>query len=96
MPYKIGDTVRLRAEFKTFLGALADPTSISLTIHDISTKVQIGTTITIGTEHKVSLGIFQYDYEIPDRPRDIYARFTGVLESKDIVNTIDIEIDVDR
>jgi hypothetical protein len=94
--YKIGDTIRLKAEFKTFLGELADPTSIDLTIHDISTKVQVGTTIIIGVEHKVSLGIYQYDYEIPDRPRDIYAKFTGVLESKDIVNTIDIEIDVDR
>lgn len=96
MAYKIGDTIRLKAEFKTFLGEYEDPTSILLTIHDIKTKEQIGDTVTIGAEHKVSTGIFQYDYEVPDRPRDIYAKFKGVLEGKDIVNTVDIEIDTDR
>lgn len=96
MSFKIGDTIRLKAEFKTFAGIYEDPTSIDLTIHDIKSKEQIGDTVTIGVEHKVSTGIYQYDYEVPDRPRDIYVKFTGVLEGKNIVNTVDIDIDTER
>lgn len=96
MAFKIGDTIRLKAEFKKFKGEYEDPTSIDLTIHDIKSKEQIGDTISICAEHKVSTGIYQYDYTIPDRPRDIYAKFKGVLEGKDIVNTVDIDIDTER
>lgn len=79
VPY-IGDTVTLRAEFYTKGGVLADPVNISLKFFD-SLKNQIGTTITIGSQHRISAGVYQYDYTVPSGYRNIFYEFAATQES---------------
>lgn len=86
------NTVRLKAEFKTFADVLADPTGITLKIYD-KFKKQIGTTITITSANKVSTGVYQYDYTIPTGYTYIVYEYAGTLEGSVVLgrNHIDIE-----
>ena len=79
VPY-IGDTVTLKAEFYTKGGVLADPVNISLKFFD-SLKNQIGTTITIGSQHRISAGVYEYDYTVPSGYRNIFYEFAATQES---------------
>lgn len=79
VPY-IGDTVTLKAEFYTKGGVLADPVNISLKFFD-SLKNQIGTTITIGSQHRISAGVYEYDYTVPSGYSNIFYEFAATQES---------------
>lgn len=78
VPY-IGDTVTLKAEFYTKGGLLADPLNISLKFYD-SLKNQIGSAIAIGSQHRISAGVYEYDYTIPSGYSNIFYEFTATQE----------------
>jgi hypothetical protein len=80
----IGSTIRLRAEFKTFDGNFVDPSSITLKIYD-SKKKQIGSNIPIGLEYRISTGIYEYDYIVPDGIGDLYYEFSGIVYDSPVV-----------
>lgn len=61
----IGNTIRLRASFYNFSDVLTDPTAITLKFYD-QKRVQIGSDISITVANKVSTGIYEYDYTIPN------------------------------
>ena len=87
-----GNTVRLKAEFKTFAGVYADPTNITLKIYDCH-KYQVGTTISITTADKTALGVYEYDYTIPLGYEELTYEFSGLLEDTVILGRSTIDCD---
>ena len=77
------NTVRLKAEFKTFLDVYADPTGITLKVYD-KQREQVGSTITINDDNKTSTGIYSYDYTIPLDYIRLTYEFSGTLEGSTI------------
>lgn len=82
-------SVKLRAEFKTYSGSLADPTNVELRIYDHNRKLL--ETIPLTTENWVSVGVYEYEYTLPDYP-SIYYEFTGILEGSRTVGRGEIKI----
>ncbi len=80
----IGDTVRLKAEFRTFAGIVADPTDITLKVYNAYRR-QIGEAIAIGPEHRTGPGAYQYDYTLPEGTDVIYYEWSGMLEGLPVV-----------
>ena len=87
-----GNTVRLKAEFKTYEDEYADPTDPVLKIYN-KDKVQVGSTIELTEEHHTDTGIYEYDYTIPAldtlitnlptaliNSTKLYYEFSGTLE----------------
>jgi hypothetical protein len=79
------NTIRLNASFSTFEDVLADPTDISLNMYtypagDVVLNVS-GSMIT-----RKSVGLYYYDYTIPNGPGKYVYEWKGVLEGSDIVN----------
>ena len=85
------NTVRIQAEFKTFANEYADPTSITLKIYDKRRK-QVGTTISITSEDKLSTGIYTYDYTIPLGYDELTYEFSGTLEGHTITGRSGITV----
>lgn len=87
-----GDTVKLRCEFGTWGGALADPSSVVLSVY-APKKATLLDQIPLGVEHKVGTGIYEYDY--PTNPEALRFKsggrctlvyeFKGVLEGTPII-----------
>lgn len=79
----VGNTVRLTAKFYNFNNALSDPAGILATLkfYD-SKKNQIGATVNLTVANKISTGIMQYDYNIPNTtsPFIIYE-FSGTVDA---------------
>lgn len=81
----VGNTIRLRAEFRTFDGTLTSPNNVELTIYDYRRDVLIGP-IPISIDNAVSEGIFEYDYTIiSGTSMVIYYQFSAILEGTPIV-----------
>ena len=81
---KIGNTVKLVAEFRDFDGKLADPDVVYLRVYD-NLKNQIGATIEITEDFKTSLGVYKYPYVIPNGSGTITYEFTGLIEGNPCV-----------
>ena len=85
----IGDTIRLKAEFKNWAGVLASPSDVKVKVYSEGNTVLLtATTVT-----PVSVGIYEYDYTIPlDQTKSIYFEFAGTLETKPITGRMKLEI----
>jgi hypothetical protein len=72
----IGFAVRLEVTFRTFAGLLIDPVDIFLNIYEEGSHTPIetvnGTALT-----KSSVGVYYYDYVIPDGVGNLEYEFTG-------------------
>lgn len=80
-----GDTVRLKVNFKTFDGTSVNPTDIKLTIYD-STETQIEQ-IAITDTNKDSVGVYFYDYVVPDDVSEYFIfEFGGLYNGKPILS----------
>lgn len=74
-----GNTVRLKAEFKTFAGVHIDPVGPSLKIYD--GEQALLATIIIDDTCKTATGEYEYDYVIPTTGRDpLVYEWSGTLE----------------
>ena len=81
----VGDTVRLRVQFKTFTGQLVSPNDIKLTIYDKQNN-QIEE-IEITDSDKENIGVYFYDYIIPDDILDYFIfEFGGLHNNKPILS----------
>lgn len=69
VPYA-GDTIKIKGSFKTFEGVLADPASITLKIYD--TINNLLTTINVTATNKISAGVYEVNYTIPDGYQALY------------------------
>jgi hypothetical protein len=75
----IGNTIRLHASFYNFSEVLTDPTSITLKFFD-QRRNQVGTDITIGIGEKISTGVYEYDYTIPNiNSNALIYEFKGII-----------------
>lgn len=72
----IGDTVKLRVEFRSFEGVLADPENIVLTVYDLN-KTSLSGPVNINGDYKISTGIYEYPYTIPDNHPTLFYEFKG-------------------
>ena len=87
MSITIGDTVRLKAEFKNWIGVLESPEDVKLKIYRNRNEL-IETIVDITP---VSTGKYQYDYTIPDdASRRMYFEYSGTFEGKPIVGRMKI------
>lgn len=80
----VGDTVRLRVQFKTFTGQLVSPNDIKLTIYDKqNNRIE---EIPITDSDKENIGVYFYDYIIPDDILDYFIfEFGGLQNDKPIL-----------
>ena len=76
---QMGNTVRLRAEFRTVADILGDPATVTLRLYDGARTLL--TTVAHASITRVSAGIYQYDYTIPaDLEGPLYYEFSGLLD----------------
>lgn len=68
--FDIGDTVRLRCEFRDILDALADPTTIVLQVKDPSLNEATEVAVTTAT------GVYTFDLAV-DEAGEWWFRFVG-------------------
>lgn len=76
----VGDTIRIPVTFYDLDVALADPTTVTVSFYDIN-KVQIGAAATLDAGNKDSVGVYHYDYTVPDGHSKIYYEFTGIMDT---------------
>ena len=86
------NTIRLRAEFKTFDDTYGDPTGLTFTVYD-AFGVEITSSVTLTSANKIDTGIYEYDYLVPRGHRVIRCEFSGILEATRItgVETITVK-----
>ena len=77
----IGNTVRLKAEFRDFNGEHVSPENVTLRIYD-GCKKQVSEDIPVSPS---DVGKYQYDYVIPDVIGPLYFEFVGTLEGLPIL-----------
>lgn len=84
----IGDTVRLKAEFKDFDGEYRSPENVKLKIYD-NAKNQIEDDIDV---EPYEIGKYRYDYTISNKGvGPIVVEFQGELDSKPILGRITLD-----
>ena len=99
VPPNVGDTVRLRAEFKDFDEELFDPSDIKLKIYDRNQE-DIDGPFTYNTEdpvnseiQKESTGVYTYEYTLPIKEAiyPLYFEYSGKIRNKPILRRGKIE-----
>jgi hypothetical protein len=78
-----GDTIRLKCHFKTFDGQSVEPTDVKLTIYD--SQKQLIEEFILDDSHKENVGIFYFDYVLPDDKQKIIFEFRGLYNNKPIL-----------
>jgi len=86
-----GDTVRLKCHFKTFDGQSVESENVQLIIYD-SNKQQIEQ-ITLDDTNKENIGVYFYDYVLPDDKHEIIFEFRGVYNEKPILVRDSVKIE---
>lgn len=87
-----GDTVRLQVKFRDFNDFAVNPTDIKLTTYDIN-KNQIDQ-ISINDTNKVDVGVYFYDYVLPEDETEIVFEFKGTHNEKPILTRGNIPIKI--
>ena len=72
----IGDSIKLKVHFKDFDGQYVDPTDIKFKIYN-QQKEQIGTNVDITYENRESVGVYTYNYQIPNTEDCLIFEFSG-------------------
>ena len=79
-----GDSIKLKVHFKDFDGQYVDPTNITLKVYN-ETKEQLGETINITETNKISIGIYEYNYTLPNADSDLILEFSGSNSGSPII-----------
>ncbi len=82
----IGDTIRLKAEFKDFNGELTDIENPKVVVYDSKRKV-----ILDAEPERIEEGKYQYDYVIPDVIGPLYFEFVGTIGELPILGRATID-----
>jgi hypothetical protein len=83
----IGDTIRLKAEFKNFDGEYFSPDNVVLKIYNISREIIEEINVT-----PYEKGKYQYDYTIPgEEEGPLYFEFCGTVGEKPVLRRSKIE-----
>jgi hypothetical protein len=81
----VGDTIRLKVDFMDYDGAKIDPTDVTVTIYDGTTKKVVEGPTALGAEHHVATGSYFYDYTIPYGLSPLVYEFAGKYDGKPII-----------
>ena len=82
----IGDTVKLKCEFKNWAGVLESPSDVKVKVYE-GNEILLTTSVT-----PVTTGKYEYDYTIPiNAVGDMYFEFIGILENKTIMGRMKLE-----
>lgn len=73
----VGDTIKLRMEFRDFNGVLFDPTTITITTYQNYDDVLENINVPLGS--KVSTGIYEYLYTVPAGDGPLTYEVKGVV-----------------
>jgi hypothetical protein len=92
----IGNTYRLRISFRAFpttgdTGQYSDVDGAITFKVFAPGRVQVGTTVTLTASNHESVGVYSYDYTIPDGYSRIVAEFDAVLDGKAVRATKEFE-----
>ncbi|GGJ77105.1 hypothetical protein GGR02_003019 [Anoxybacillus voinovskiensis] len=85
-----GDTVRLRCHFRSFDGQNIDPADVKLRIYD--TQKQLIEEFILDDSQKENVGIFYFDYILPDDKQEIIFEFRGLYDGKPILTRGQVKI----
>ena len=85
-----GDTIRFRCHFRTFDGQLIDPADVKLTVYDTNKQQMFQITLTDTNKEKV--GVYFYDYVLPDDKQEIIFEFRGLYNNKPILARDSVKI----
>lgn len=86
-----GDTVRFRCHFRTFDGQNIDPADVKLRIYD--TQKQQFEEISLTDTNKENVGVYFYDYVLPDDKQEIIFEFKGIYNEKPILARGQVKIE---
>jgi len=86
-----GDTVRLVVYFKNLNMQSVDPDSITLTIYNINQE-QIEQ-ITLDDSNRKDVGVYFYDYVVPEDNQEIIYEFKGLDNNNPIIIRDSIKIE---
>ncbi|MFD2638424.1 hypothetical protein [Piscibacillus salipiscarius] len=82
MIYK-GDTVRLKVHFKSLNGQSVNPVDVYLTIYDKDqTEIE---SIALDDTNQEDVGVFFYDYVLPNDKPEVIFEFRGLHNQKPIL-----------
>jgi hypothetical protein len=84
----IGNTVKLHVEFTTWAGSHSDVDSGNIKIYD--TVRNLLQTIPLSAINKVSAGIYESFYTVPDGYGDLSVEASGILETNPIVGRVSL------
>lgn len=85
-----GDTVRLQVNFKSFKGKSVDPTDLALTVYDSQqNKIE---QVQLDDTNRIELGVFTFDYVLPDDKQEVIFEFRGLHNQKPILVRDKVEI----
>ncbi|ATO38043.1 hypothetical protein GTID1_13155 [Geobacillus thermodenitrificans] len=89
-----GDTVRLKCHFRTFDGQSVNPADVKLTIYD--SQKQLIEDFILDDSHKENVGIFCFDYVLPDDKQEIIFEFRGLYNEKPILSRGKVKIEFSK
>ena len=83
--FQVGNTIRLMCRFKDFNEELIDPALVKLKFYDY--RYQMIHDVILGPANKLEAGVYFYDYQIPDGPKERlhyewYAEDQGTIALK--------------
>lgn len=92
--FLIGNTINLQVQFLKRSDGVTpvEASDVYIKVYD-SDRNQIGSTILVGEEYKVSTGLYSYNYTIPNNPPFIDIEWVGITEGLADVSRDRIEID---
>jgi hypothetical protein len=78
-----GDSIRLKVNFKTFIGIAVNPVNPKLTIYETDeTQVE---QIILDDTNKLDVGVYFYDYVPANELTEFIFEFVGTYNSKPIL-----------
>jgi hypothetical protein len=87
-----GDTVRLKASFYNFAGALADPDAGTVTLRIYDAGRTLLETVANSSITKSSTGVYYYDYTTT-AAGDLSYEFSGTLEGSTVLGRQMFEVE---
>lgn len=80
----MGNTIKLRAEFRDYDGELYDPSTVTLKIYNTN-RNQLGSTVTVTDNDRVDVGIYECEYTVPIGSGNLTYEFEGITGSMPVV-----------
>lgn len=85
-----GDTIRLKVYFKDYSNRVVDPSGITLNVYN--GQLDNIESISITDSDKENIGVYFYDYVLPDDIPELIFEFRGLHNNKPILTREKVKI----